>query len=157
MTVCGTLIGQSQRVGVLISVYMSGNVVVGGPPERFNIMSNLTPSFEIGEQNGNDVWPEGRIVDGEFVFNGRLYLHDGQVGTVIDNFPKTPSPEGWSQRRRLDADGYELLDSRGERVFAYHVEGQVCFVDVNLYNAAGGLAAHAGQGGLIIHGVRLKF
>ena len=139
-----------------MAIIMSGNVVSGGPPERFNIMSNLTPYFEIGEKEGVDVWLEGQIAEGEFVFNGRLYLQDGQFGTVIDNFPKGPAPTGWTQRRRLDVDGYELLDGRGERVFAYHVEGKVCFVDVNLYKADGSLAAHPGQGGLVVQGVSFK-
>jgi len=36
-------------------------------------------------------------------------------------------------------------------VFSYHVDENICFVDVNLYKADGTLAAHGGQGGLVSH------
>lgn len=136
-----------------MSLYMGGNVVLGGGGKVFNIHSNLTPSFEIGNSKGGDVWLEGSIVDGEFLFNGRLYLKDGSFGTVIDSFPKGVTPGGWSQNRLLDVEGYQLIDKEGEIVFAYHVEGNICFVDVNLYNSAGELVATGGQGGLVIHGI----
>ncbi len=82
-------------------------------------MSNLCDYFEIGNRQGDDVWLEGLIVEGEFLFSGRLYLHDGSMGTIIDTFPKGPTLEGWSQRRRTDSEGYELVDPRGETIFSY--------------------------------------
>ena len=124
--------------------------VMPGQP-AFNILSNFCNYFEIGRREGEDVWLEGQIVQGEFLFNGRLYLPSGELGTVIDNFPKSPAPKGWKQRRRLDAVGYELLDQNDERLFAYHIEGPVCVVDVNLTRSNGELAAHPGQGGIALH------
>jgi len=123
------------------------NVTPDGP--AFNVMTNLCDYFQIGERDGDDIWLEGVIIDGEFIFNGRLYLSDGSMGTVIDTFPKGPTLEGWSQRRRLDQEGYELIDPRGEVVFSYLVEGNICTVDVNLYKSNGDIAAHGGQSGLV--------
>jgi hypothetical protein len=117
----------------------------------FRLLSNLVRYFEIGVPYGQDVWLEGKIVDGEFVFNGRLFLHDGTFGTLIDNFPKGPLPHGWRQQRSLDNGGIELIDSRGETIFAYRVDGDICSVEVNLYAADGTLAATKGQGGLVIN------
>lgn len=125
------------------------NVSLGDP--AFNVLSNMCDYFELGTQNGDDVWLEGQIVDGEFLFNGRLHLKNGQQGTVIDSFPKGPIKNGWSQRRKLDAEGYELLDDQGEVIFGFHVEDKICFIDVNLYQASGEFAAHGGQGGLVSH------
>lgn len=133
-----------------MSTFMRGNLINVYPGQSaFNLMTNLCDYFELGNREGNDVWLEGQIVDGEFIFNGRLFLHDGSFGTVIDSFPKGPAPQGWTQRRRMDAEGYELVDSRGERIFSYHIEGKICFVDVNLYTASGQLAAHSGQDGFV--------
>lgn len=117
----------------------------------FNVLTNMCNYFQLGVPAGDDVWLEGEVVEGEFVFNGRLYLHNGNVGTVIDSFPKGPTPDGWTQRRKPEVEGYELLDGRGEVVFSYHVEGSTCVVDVNLYKKDGTLAAHGGQGGLVAH------
>lgn len=127
----------------------SFNVRPGQP--AFNVLTNMCDYFQLGVRAGNDVWLEGEIVEGEFIFNGRLYLKDGQLGTVIDSFPKGPTENGWTQRRKADADGYELLDDREEVIFSYHVEGSTCVIDVNLYKADGSLAAHGGQGGLVSH------
>lgn len=135
-----------------MAIVMSGNwinVRKGDP--AFNLMTNMCDYFEIGSKHGSDIWLEGEVLDGEFLFNGRLFLHDGSVGTVIDNFPKGPTLEGWSQRRRLDVEGYELIDPRGETIFSYRVEGNVCLVDVSLYQANGELAATGGQGGIVTH------
>ena len=113
---------------------MSGNMINVGPGDpAFNVMSNLCDYFEIGEKGGADVWLEGQIVSGEFVFNGRIILKDGSHGTVIDNFPKGPTPKGWNQRRNLDVEGYELFDNRGELVFSYTIEDRICSVQMNLY------------------------
>lgn len=139
-----------------MTVTNSGIRVGDGSRKMFNIHSNLTDNFEIGEKANNDIWLHGKVIDGDFVFNGRLYLKSGQSGTLIDNFPKGDTPDGWSQRRRLDVEGYELLDERGECIFAYRVEGNVCFVDVSLYNAAGALVATSGQGGLVIDGISFR-
>lgn len=102
---------------------------------------------------GEDVWLEGKIVEGEFLFNGRLYLKNGAFGTLIDSFPKGPVQQGWTKRLKLD--GYELLDGQGEVIFGFHMEGKTCVIDVNLYKANGDLAAHGGQGGMVSH-VRTK-
>lgn len=117
----------------------------------FNILSNMCDYFQLGLESSGDIWLEGKIVEGEFIFNARLFLHDGDYGTLIDNFPKGPTPQGWTQNRRLDCEGFELLDNRGETVFKYHVDENVCHIDVNLFKADKTLAAHGGQGGLVSH------
>jgi hypothetical protein len=139
---------------MVLNVSNSRIEVQPGDP-AFNIMTNLCSYFELGEPKGDDVWLEGQIIETEFVFNGRLFLHDGGQGTLIDNFPKGPTPSGWSQTRRLDAPGYQLFDNRGQLVFSYGITGKVCIVDVNLYKADGSLAAHGGDDGLIVQ-VRTK-
>ncbi len=125
------------------------NVRPGDP--AFSIFTNLTDYFQFGVPTGADMWLEGQIVDGEFVFNGRLFMHDGTSGVLIDSFPKGPAPAGWTQRRRLQQEGYELLDSRGEVLFSYYVEDKTCYIDIDLYNADGSAAVHQGQGGLVCH------
>lgn len=140
------------RGGGTLAVTLDGNWinVQPGDPE-FLLMSNHCDYFEIGEKGGNDIWLEGIIVDGEHIFNGRIYLHDKGMGTIVDTFPKGPTPTGWTKRPRLDSEGYELLDSRGEVVFSYKVNGKSCTVEVNLYSADGTIAAHGGQGGFVAH------
>lgn len=118
----------------------------------FNILSNLCDYFELGKAEGADVWLEGQVIEGEHIFNGRLFAADGSSRTIIDNFPNGSVPDGWQQRRRMDVDGYELLDARGETVFSFHVDDQkICHVDVNLYKADRSVAAHSGQGALVTH------
>lgn len=129
---------------------MSGNWIDVRPGDpAFNVLTNMCNYFELGISSGEDVWLEGQIVKGEFVFNGRLYLKNGAHGTLIDSFPKGPVQQGWTQRRKLDVDGYELLDEQGEVIFGFHVDGNICVIDVNLYKANGDLAAHGGQGGIV--------
>ena len=68
---------------------MRNNWINVRPGQRaFNVLTNMCDYFQIGRPDDDDVWLEGQIVEGEFLFNGRLYLHNGQVGTVIDSFPK---------------------------------------------------------------------
>jgi hypothetical protein len=74
-------------------------------------MSNICDYSEIGAP-GDDIWLEGQIVEEEFIFSGRLFLHDGSAGTIIDGFSKGPVPAGWTKRPRVDGEGYELLNSR---------------------------------------------
>ena len=124
--------------------------VAHGDP-AFYVMSNWCDFFSLGEADGDDVWLEGKLVDGEFVFNGRLFMHDGSGGTVIDSFPKANLPDGWSQKRRLDVEGYELRDPRGDLVFSYWVEENTCHVELDLFTKSGDLAAHGGQGGMVVH------
>jgi hypothetical protein len=112
-------------------------------------MSNRCNYFELGNADGDDLWLEGKIIDGEFIFNGRLFMHDGSQGVVIDSFPKAEVLSGWSQERRMDAEGYRLIDPRGETVFSYFVEGTTCKVDASLYKKSGELAVTAGQDGLV--------
>ena len=115
----------------------------------FDFHTNQCDYLALGNPDGLDVWLEGEIVSDEFVFNGRLFMKNGTSGTVIDNFPKGPTPEGWSQSRSLHEDGYELRDPNGELVFSYRIADKVCFVKVNLYKADGSVAAFGGQGELI--------
>lgn len=132
-------------------------VPIGQP--AFNVLSNICDYFELGTREGMDLWLEGDIVgpEGEFVFNGRLFLPDGRAGTVIDNFPKGPVESGWTTRRSLNHDGYELVDQNNEVIFAFRVdENKLCHVVVNLYRADGVLAAHGGQDSLVTKGISVR-
>ena len=117
----------------------------------FSVLTNKCDYFRIGTEHGDDVWLEGKIVEGDFIFNGRIFMHNGEGGTVIDNFPKGPAPEGWTREPRTDGDGYTLRDPRGELVFSYKVHGKTCVVDLDLYRSNGQPAVHGGQGGLVVN------
>lgn len=125
----------------------------GGNVTRINLLSNLCSRFTLGNIEGEDVYLDGRIVDGQPVFNGRLFLPNGGAGTVIDNFPRGPVQEGWTQRRSLDRPGFDLVSNQDEVIFGYYVDGDTCFVMTNLYRMNGDVAAHPGQGGIVINGV----
>jgi hypothetical protein len=132
------------------------NVAPGDP--AFNIMSNMCDFFELGAKTGDDLWLVGEIIgpEREFIFNGRLFLSDGRVGTVIDSFPRSV-PKGWTRRQALAAEGYDLVDDNGDVLFGYRVDANhVCHVTVNLYRADGSLAAHGGQAGLVTHGLSVR-
>jgi hypothetical protein len=131
---------------------LSKNSFGVSPGEKgFDLHSNICDYFEIGLQNGEDVWLQGQIVEGEFVFNGRIFLRGGSSGTIIDNFPRAELPDGWTKKPNLSSDGYQLEDENGETVFGYEVIGNTCNVQLNLHDANGELAAHGGQGGLVSH------
>jgi hypothetical protein len=108
--------------------------------------------FELGTRDSQDYWLEGHIVgDGEFLFNGRLFVPGiAQGGTVIDNFPKGPAPGGWTKRQLADSDGYELV-SNGSVLFGYRVvpfpqgdvETHLCIVTANIYDSGGEVVAES--------------
>lgn len=137
--------------GIMSTVMRDNWINVGPDDPRFSVLTNLCDYFRLGNEDGDDIWLEGQVLDGEFIFNGRLYLKDGSYGTLIDSFPKGSTLEGWSQRRRLDVEGFELVDPAGEVIFSFRVDGLICSVDVSLYKKDGTLAAHGGQGGLVSH------
>jgi hypothetical protein len=120
---------------------------IGGPKKgdpAFEIGSNYYGPFQIGFRNGDDHWLQGLILGGpEFLFNGRVFLPQGAVGTVIDNFPKGPIPDGWTQRRIPSEEGYELVDGTGKTLFGYRVHDKLCRITVNLYSADGRLIAES--------------
>src|SRR5438105_1799485 len=128
------------------------NVRPGDP--AFVIATNICEWFELGARQGTDYWLEAQIVgEGEFLFNGQLFLPSvAEEGTLIDNFPKGPTPQGWTKRPRVDGAGYEL-EKDGTVLFGYrvvatpipgrNVESRLCFVTVNLYDAKGGLVAES--------------
>lgn len=119
------------------------NVRPGDP--AFVIATNACDYFELGAKEGKDYWLEGNIVgDCEFLFNGRLYLPQSNIyGTVIDNFPKGPAPNGWTIRKCGDPDGYELVSQDGTVLFAHKIEENLCIVVVNIYAADGELVAES--------------
>lgn len=124
----------------------------------FDLLSNRCNFFEIGEQEGDDVWLQGVMAgaEGEFIFNGRLFSADGAHATVIDGFPKSNVEDGWIKQQNLESEGYTLKDENGETVFGYSVVGPVCYVTVGLHRKDGGFAAVAGQGGLVTDNVTVK-
>jgi hypothetical protein len=134
---------------------MSGNWINVRPGDpALSIGTNVCEWFELGNRAGSDYWLEAAIVGGnEFLFNGRIFLANGSAaGTVIDNFPKGPTPNGWTKRPRADGTGYELV-SDGTVLFGYRVVGvpipgrstasSICFVTVNIYNSKGELVAES--------------
>src|SRR3990167_5895442 len=109
------------------------NVRPGDP--AFLISTNLCDYFELGDRAGVDYWLEGLIVGPppEFVFNGRIYVKGHGQGTIIDNFPRGPTPSGWTKRALLNGNGYELV-SGNETLFGFEeLPGHICRVTVNLY------------------------
>jgi hypothetical protein len=120
------------------------NVRRGQP--AFEIATNLCDQFELGTQASEDYWLEATLADGrEFIFNGRLFLpdHATEAGTIIDNFPKSPAPIGWTKRPRTDGDGYELVSPDGTVIFGYRIVDNVCHVTVNIYAADGDIVAES--------------
>lgn len=133
-------------------VMMRGNHFGTAPDGScFDVLTNIADEFEFGSEAGGDLWLQGRIIDGQFIFNGRLFTQAGKVGAIFDSFPAKQAPEGWVQRRRLDVEGYELINGDGAVIFSFSVDEKVCTVDVDLYQADGSLGVHRGQGGLICH------
>lgn len=131
-----------------------GNVANRGGP-AFAVASDRYDYFELGERKGDGHWLEASVIDGEFNFNGRIFLPassgEQASGTIIDNFPKGPAPSGWEQHRQVDRQGYKLISKNGKVLFGYVVDGAVCRVTVNIYAADGGLVAESGDTDLIIH------
>jgi len=128
------------------------NVRPGDP--AFLIGTNICEWFELGTRQGTDYWLQAEIVgNGEFLFNGRLFL-PGRVdsGTIIDNFLKGPAPTGWTRRQRGDGQGYDLI-SNSDVLFGYrvvptpipgrNVASHLCFVTVNIYDGKGRLVAES--------------
>jgi hypothetical protein len=118
--------------------------VAEGAP-AFLIASSLCNYFELGEKAGSDYWLEGEIAAAtDFVFNGRLFLPGGSAsGTIIDNFPKGPAPDGWTKRPLLTGEGYELV--AGEvSLFGYEVlTDRVCKVAVKIFAMDGQVVAES--------------
>lgn len=136
----------------------SSGVVSG--EAAFDLMSNRCDFFEIGEEAGEDVWLQGVVAGDEgqeeFVFNGRLFSKNGGSATLIDGFPKSDPPAGWSKHPDINGDGWELRDEAGETVFGFSKVDNICFVKLGLHNADGAFAAIPGQGGLITNNIKVQ-
>lgn len=136
-------------------IEMSGNIIISGERRMFNIASNIVPYFEIGELPDTKYFLKGETVgpDEEFLFNGVLFLQDGdKSGKIIDNFPKGPIPKGWTKEPLVDAEGYKLTDNNtGAIIFGYRVIEQICYVITNVYNENGIVIAEANGNNLLIH------
>jgi len=127
------------------------NVRPGDP--AFIVSTNVCDWFELGQRAGQDYWLEGVILrPTEFVFNGRLFLPDAsEHGTIIDNFPKGPTPTGWIKRQRADGAGYELVSIAGKSIFGFLIEGPLCKVTANIYAANGALVAESLVDQFLLH------
>jgi hypothetical protein len=129
------------------------NVRRGDP--AFIIGTHAYDWFDLGVREGTNYWLQVEIVNGtEFLFNGRLFLPTpGHGGTIIDNFPKGPIPDGWTKRSHVDSTGYDLVSWNGTVLFGYRAacyliaglqkESLVGLVTVNIYAADGGLVAES--------------
>jgi hypothetical protein len=130
------------------------------------ISTNITDCFELGRQQGTDYWLEAKVVDGEFLFNGRLFLSQAErsagtrsAGTIIDNFPKGPAPAGWTRHPHVDEEGYDLKSDVtlfGYRVVPWqipgtHIQSRLCLVTVNIYAADGGVVAESLPDQFLLH------
>ncbi len=135
-------------------------IINEGSRHYFDIGSTLCPYFEIGSQSGTDIWLEGLLVgpDEEYIFNGRLFIPGiAGTGTVIDNFPKSPAPQGWYIRKHVDEEGYDLVRQSSEEVlFGYKTIGFTCFVTTNLYSQNGILVAKTTPTSLDVGSIRLR-
>lgn len=78
------------------------------------------------------------------------------VGTIIDNFPKSPTPYGWTKRPRVGDDGYDLVSDEAAILFGYKIESGDCLVTVNIYSADGQLMVESLPGGLLLRGGSLS-
>jgi hypothetical protein len=150
-----------------MGIMMSHCILSEGHTRWFRVASNLMQYFELGTRSGSDYWLEARQVGPapeEFLFNGRLYLPlSGVMGTVIDNFPKSPPPPGWEQRRCVGFEGYELFDpDTGLVLFGYKVLNDICLVTTALHDRRGRTIAetkgddfsvHVGPARLGRHGI----
>ncbi|MEX2650126.1 MAG: hypothetical protein WD673_14035 [Alphaproteobacteria bacterium] len=127
------------------------NVQPGSP--GFLVASNVCDYFELGAKSGGDHWLEGKIVEpNEFIFNGRIFLPNrAGSGTIIDNFPKGPIPQGWALEPLVDREGYRLV--MGDlTLFGYEVSNNhFCHVTVNIYAADGVIVAESLPGKFSIH------
>ena len=153
-----------------MGIQLRGCTFNEGHSRWFRVASNRMQYFEIGVSAGSGHWLEAQQVGPapeEFVFNGRLFMPlTGAMGTVIDNFPKSPAPRGWEQRRCPSFDGFELFDpDTGFVLFGYRVIDNICLVTTNLYDRLGGLIAetvgedfliHSGPARLGRHGIHIS-
>lgn len=140
--------------------YFSNNLVIDMRRPQgamFNLQSNLVPYFCIGDPAGDDVFLEGKLLDGEPIFNGRLFLSDGNFGTVIDTFPKPQKLENWIQRRDVNTGSYELVHPSGELVFKFGTKGNICTVETNIYKRDGTVALTGGPSALVADGIAIRF
>ncbi|MPZ58425.1 MAG: hypothetical protein GEU91_18420 [Rhizobiales bacterium] len=116
-------------------------VTPNGP--AIEIATNLCDWFELGQRTGSGHWLEAQIVaDGEFLFNGRLFIRGRTAGTIIDNFPRS-SPAGWTRRQLAQGEGYELVADDGTVVFGYRVNGRICHVTANIFDTSGEIVAES--------------
>lgn len=134
---------------------LSNNVFLGGNNNRlFYMGGNLCGKFQIGDEKLG-YWLRGQMVgdDLEPVFNGKLYLPNGNGGgVIIDNFPKAATPDGWTRHQSSARDGYDLKNDAGEIIFGYRLRGNSCHVITNLYDDKGEKVASASDhSGLLVH------
>ena len=131
-------------------------ICVGDGDPCFVIATNLTNWFEIGTEHGDGHWLRAEIVgeDNDFIFNGRLFLPaGGGAGTIIDNFPKGPIPDGWIRVHNVRNEGYELVSKADDTVlFGYEiVDSRYCHVAANIYGVGGQLVARTTKDDLQVH------
>jgi hypothetical protein len=125
------------------------------PGDRcFVLSSNLCDFFQIGDQSTTYLLHAEMVgPEREFLFNGRLFLPgNSQPGTVIDNFPKGPTPHGWIKRQRVDGNGYELVDrTNGIALFGFEEIEDICHVTTNVYDGAGNLIVETLPDNFLVH------
>jgi hypothetical protein len=120
----------------------------------FIVATNLCDFFQIGDETSAYLLRAEMVgPEKEFLFNGRLFLPGhGQSGTIIDNFPKGPTPHGWEKRQRIGRPGYELLDRTGNTIlFGFEEIGNVCHVTTNVYDGSGALVAETLSEDFLVH------
>lgn len=138
-------------------IKMSGNIVVTDS-RCFEIGTNITPSFNFGNESEGETWLRAEFVGenkDQPLFNGKLFhsAGDGKT-TIIDNFPKSDVPDVWTKRVMLDAKGYELIDDLNQIIFSYRDVGHGHVkVKVRLYGSGGQLMVVADDKSIETNGI----
>jgi hypothetical protein len=138
-----------------MSTILAHNWINVRPGERcFVLSSNLCDFFQIGDQTTTYLLQAEMVgPDKEFLFNGRLFLPGHHhPGTVIDNFPKGPAPQGWEKRQMVGTVAYELFDPATNTVlFGFEEIERVCHVTTNIYDGSGILIAQTLPNNFLVH------
>lgn len=120
----------------------------------FIVASNLCDLLQIGAQDTAYLLVAEMVgPDKEFLFNGRLFVpgHD-RPGTIIDNFPKGPTPKGWAKYPLVDGNGFTLIEPASNiTLFGFEEIDNICHIITNLYDETGAIVAETLPDNFLVH------